>query len=264
MQEQYRQVAGWIRDAKKIVVVTGAGLSTAAGIPDFQSSTGYYDAHEDKHYSGPDVLSKWFFQQKPEDFYRYAKEKLFHPEARPTAGHRFLAGLAADKDVIQLTQNIDDLLEQAGAEKVVHLHGRLNRTYCPVCSSMGRTVYLAPDDVLEDRNGILRHVYQLTFTDAEYHIVRPDIVLYGEELDPLVYFEAVRACEEADLLLVAGTALGVYPVADLVKSFTHGVGKHSVYLNLTEPPGDFYFNAVLLGYIDELVLKLEKEKGRLS
>ena len=191
-----------IDSANKIVFFSGAGMSTASGIPDFRSATGLYK----NTYRAEEMLSHTFFEYYPEDFFEFYKEKMLYPEAKPNYAHEFIAKLQDYKDVSVVTQNIDGLHQAAGSKKVYELHGSVLRNYCTRCHKFFDLNYIINSD------GIPK-------CDKCGSIIKPDVVLYEEGLDEDVINGAVRAIASADLLVVCGTSLVVYPAAGFIRYF---------------------------------------------
>lgn len=191
-----------IDGAQRIVLFGGAGLSTESGIPDYRSVDGLY--HQ-KFADPPErILSHTYFMEKPRDFYAFYKEKMVHLEAKPNPAHFKLAELErAGKSVEIVTQNVDGLHQAAGSSTVWELHGSLHRNYCMKCKKTYSAEFvMAAEGVPMCECG---------------GIVRPAVVLYEEGLTDAVIEGAIRAIEAADLLIIAGTSLAVYPAAGLIR-----------------------------------------------
>lgn len=188
--------------ANKIVFFSGAGMSTASGIPDFRSATGLYK----NVYRAEEMLSHTFYEYKTEEFFEFYKEKMLFPDAKPNYAHEFIAKLQDHKDVSVVTQNIDGLHQAAGSRKVYELHGSVLRNYCSRCHKFFDLDYII------NSNGVPR-------CDHCGAVVKPDVVLYEEGLDEEVITGAVRAIAAADLLVVCGTSLVVYPAAGFIRYF---------------------------------------------
>ena len=186
-------------------------MSTASGIPDFRSSTGLYK----NIYRAEEMLSHTFFKRYPEDFYDFYKTKMLYPDARPNYAHEFIAKLQDYKDVSVVTQNIDGLHQAAGSRNVYELHGSVLRNYCTHCHK-----FFDLDYIIESE-GIPK-------CDACGSIIKPDVVLYEEALDENVINGALRVISQADLLVVCGTSLVVYPAAGFIRYFT---GEHLAIIN---------------------------------
>lgn len=191
-----------IDKADKIVFFSGAGMSTASGIPDFRSATGLYK----NTYRAEEMLSHSFYEYHPEEFYEFYKEKMLFPDAKPNYGHEFIARLQDKKDVSVVTQNIDGLHQAAGSKKVYELHGSVLRNYCTKCHKFFDLDYIINSDGVPE-------------CDECGSIIKPDVVLYEEGLDEQVIEGALKAISNADLLVVCGTSLVVYPAAGFIRYF---------------------------------------------
>lgn len=244
----------YILEAKKIVVLTGAGISTESGVPDFASLPDYYDEKEDMTYSRKDVMSKWFFYQKPADFYAYMEKHLSHEGVEPNDGHYFLAELEQRHDVTIVTQNIDGLHEKAGSTKVIPYHGSLDKFYCFDCNKTDSF-----KGAFQNEKG---H-YQHRAADQTVHTIVPDVVLYGEPIAPINDVRAIKAFEEADLILVMGTSLEVYPAAGLVTDVKNKLTS-KFFINKTLPPNPEIFHHVFETTIGDFVSSIPiDETGRI-
>ena len=210
----------WVEESQKIVFFGGAGVSTESGIPDFRSVDGLY--HQKWRYPPETILSRSFFDRDPEEFFRFYREKLLCSNNGPNPAHKKLARLeAAGKLIAVVTQNIDGLHQEAGSRRVFELHGSVKRNYCMDC----RQFYT--EEVIRGNEGVPRC--------SCGGIIKPDVVLYEEPLDQEVVQGAVMAIREADLLIVGGTSLAVYPAAGLLRYFR---GRRLVLINKTETPYD--------------------------
>ncbi len=197
----------WVEDSHSIVFFGGAGVSTESGIPDFRSTDGLYS--QSYAYPPETILSRSFFQRNPAEFFRFYRDKMLAPDAQPNAAHRKLAELEqAGRLSAVITQNIDGLHQKAGSRTVYELHGSVHRNTCRRC---GRRFSL--DEILHT-TGIP--------TCPCGGIIKPDVVLYEEPLDESTVARAVRAIEQADLLIVGGTSLSVYPAAGLLRYYRGG------------------------------------------
>lgn len=201
MDDKIQTLKKWIEDSDTIVFFGGAGVSTESGIPDFRSVDGLYSQTYD--YPPETILSHSFFLSKPEAFYKFYHDKMIFEGAEPNAAHLRLAALEkAGKLKAVITQNIDGLHQLAGSETVLELHGSTLRNYCMRCSKKyGVEVVQAAPGVPHCTCG---------------GIIRPDVVLYEEGLDSGVVSAAVEKIRQADLLIVGGTSLVVYPAAGLI------------------------------------------------
>ena len=222
MDEQLQQLSQMSGRARRMAFLGGAGLSTESGIPDFRSSNGVYAAL--KAYGRPpeELLSHGFFVRHPDVFFDYYRKYLIRPEAKPNPAHYALARLEQQgKLTAVITQNIDELHQRAGSRNVLELHGSVYRNHCMECGkSWPVEAVLEADDVPRCTCG---------------GIIKPDVVLYGEGLDPATLTAAVEAIAAADMLLIGGTQLSVYPAAGLVDYFH---GKDLAVINLSATPRD--------------------------
>ena len=205
-----------IDDSSRIVFFGGAGVSTESGIPDFRSADGIY--HQQYKYSPEQVVSHSFFMQHTEAFYDFYKEKMMILDAKPNPAHYKLAELEqAGKLTAVVTQNIDGLHQAAGSRNVYELHGSIHRNYCMECGRFYDAEYV------KKTSGIPR---------CECGgVIKPDVVLYEEGLDPKTIQGAVEAIAVADTLIIGGTSLVVYPAAGFIDYFG---GKHLVVINKSE------------------------------
>ena len=222
------QLEELIRDSSNIVFFGGAGVSTESGIPDFRSVDGLY--HQKFDYPPEVMLSHSFFMSHTEEFFRFYREKLIVHGARPNAAHLRLAALEQEgKLKAVVTQNIDGLHQAAGSRCVYELHGSTLRNFCMKCGKFYDV------DFIDKSEGIPR------CTECG-GIVKPDVVLYEEGLDPDTLEGAVRAIQAADLLIVGGTSLAVYPAAGLLQYFR---GRNLVVINKQPTPADRMASLVL-------------------
>jgi NAD-dependent deacetylase len=201
MDDAISTLRRWIEGSDNIVFFGGAGVSTESGIPDFRSTDGLY--HQKYAYPPETILSHTFFMRNPEEFYRFYRDKMLFLDAKPNAAHRRLAEWErAGKLKAVITQNIDGLHQAAGSEKVLELHGSFHRNTCMQC----RKKYGI--EAVTESQGVPRC--------SCGGIIRPDVVLYEEGLDSSVIQESVMYIAKADVLIVGGTSLVVYPAAGLV------------------------------------------------
>ncbi len=209
-----------IDDSKRIVFFGGAGVSTESGIPDFRSADGLYS--QKYKYPPEQIVSHTFYVHNTEEFYRFYKDRMIFPDAKPNAAHLKLAELeAAGKLSAVITQNIDGLHQAAGSKNVIELHGSVHRNYCMKC---GR---FYPLSVVTESEGI-----PLCECGGR---IKPDVVLYEESLKDEDIENAVLEISKADTLIIGGTSLAVYPAAGLVRYFN---GKHLVVINKSEISAD--------------------------
>ena len=221
MTEQIAKLKKWIDESDNIVFFGGAGVSTESNIPDFRSVDGLYNQEYD--YPPETILSHTFFMKNTEEFYRFYKNKMLILDAKPNAAHRKLAELeAAGKLKAVVTQNIDGLHQAAGSKVVYELHGSVHRNYCMKCHKFFGPEYIAQAE------GIPK-------CDACGGMIKPDVVLYEEGLDNDTINGAVSAISRADVLIIGGTSLVVYPAAGLIDYYR---GKKLVLINKSTTPRD--------------------------
>ncbi len=235
----YEELARFVTEAERIVFFGGAGVSTESGIPDFRSTDGLYHQHYD--YPPEEILSHTFFMNRPEEFYRFYRDKMLPLDARPNAAHRKLAEWeAAGKMTGVVTQNIDGLHQAAGSRKVFELHGSVHRNYCMKC----RRFY--PPEFIRDCGEAVPHC-------ECGGMIKPDVVLYEEGLDDSVVSGAIHAIAQADLMIVAGTSLTVYPAAGLLRYFR---GSHLVLINRDATPMDAHCDLVIRDKVGQVLSAL--------
>lgn len=210
-----------------IVFFGGAGVSTESGIPDFRSQDGLYNQKYD--YPPETILSHTFFMKKPEEFYRFYQDKMLCDTAKPNAAHLKLAELeAAGKLKAVITQNIDNLHQMAGSKKVLELHGSVYRNYCMKCGEFYDFSHM-------------KHAKGVPVCDCG-GMIKPDVVLYEEGLDNNTITESVQAISRAQVLIIGGTSLAVYPAASLIDYFR---GDMLVVINKAPTPRDKQANLLI-------------------
>jgi len=218
------QLAEMIANSENIVFLGGAGVSTESGIPDFRSGHGIYNQDSGVSFRPVDIISHSFFVEHPDEFYDFYKRKLCYPQAKPNKAHKALCRLEKQgKLKAIITQNIDNLHQLAGSKVTIELHGSVHRNYCMSCKEPYSLEYvLASEGVpkCEKCGGI----------------IRPDVVLYEEHLDHNNIDNSIAAIEKADLLIIGGTSLTVYPAATFAQFLPHDrvviINKSSTYLDL--------------------------------
>ena len=214
--EQLRQ---WIADSDNIVFFGGAGVSTESGIPDCRSTDGLYNQQYD--YPPETILSHTFYKSNPEEFWRFYRDKMLCLDAQPNPAHIKLAQLEQDGKLrAVITQNIDGLHQKAGSRNVLELHGSVHRNYCERCGK-----FYTAEDILRTTG-----VPRCTCGGP----IKPDVVLYEEGLDQDTLERSVAAIRHAEVLIIGGTSLVVYPAAGLVRYYR---GERLVVINKTELPG---------------------------
>ena len=224
----YEELKALVDSSERIVFFGGAGVSTESGIPDFRSVDGLY--HQKYDYPPETILSHTFFVQKPEEFFKFYRDKLLPLDAKPNKAHLKLAEWEKEGKLIGIvTQNIDGLHQAAGSKKVFELHGSVHRNYCMNCGKFFSAEFM------KDSKDPVPHC------DCGGRI-KPDVVLYEEGLDDAVVSGAIHAIAKADLMIVAGTSLTVYPAAGLIRYFR---GKHLVLINRDATPMDSQCDLVI-------------------
>ena len=237
MDENIRKLQDWIDESQNIVFFGGAGVSTESGIPDFRSTDGLY--HQQYDYPPETILSHTFFEKNPGEFYRFYRDKMIVQGAKPNAAHLKLAELErAGKLKAVVTQNIDGLHQAAGSKVVYELHGSTLRNYCARC----RKKY--PLSFIVESTGV-PHCTEPNCGG----IVRPDVVLYEEGLDQDVIEGAVAAIRRADMLIIGGTSLVVYPAAGLINYYA---GKKLVLINKSPTGMDYRADLAISAPIGEV------------
>lgn len=227
MTDEIRKLQQLIDDSHRIVFFGGAGVSTESGIPDFRSVDGLY--HQKFAYPPETILSHSFFISHTAEFFVFYRQKMLCLTARPNAAHRKLAELeAAGKLMAVVTQNIDGLHQKAGSRRVYELHGSILRNYCTRCGKF------FPAEYVKNADGV-----PLCTCGG---IVKPDVVLYEEPLNEDTVEKSIEAIQNADMLIVAGTSLRVYPAAGLIRYYR---GHRLVLLNREATPFDGYADLVI-------------------
>jgi NAD-dependent deacetylase len=235
MQEKIKALQEIINGARRIVFFGGAGVSTASGIPDFRSQDGLY--HQQYAYPPETILSRSFYRQHPEEFYAFYREKMLFLEAEPNAAHLKLAALEQAGSLTAIvTQNIDGLHQKAGSENVLELHGSVLRNYCEACGKF------YPVEHMVQAGGV-------PVCDCGGGI-KPDVVLYEEPLDTKTMAGAIAAIQLADVLIIGGTSLVVYPAAGLVDYFK---GNKLVIINMSPTHQDQGAHLLIDGNIAEVM-----------
>lgn len=225
--ETLEKLKQWIQESNRIVFFGGAGVSTESGIPDFRSQDGLYRQKFD--FSPEQIISHSFYLQDPEYFFRFYKEKMMPLGFSPNVTHKAFASLEeAGKLSAIITQNIDGLHQKAGSKCVYELHGSIYRNYCTQCRKSYSAEFIkgCPSIPRCDCGGI----------------IKPDVVLYEEQLNQKTVENAVRSIRQADMLIVGGTSLTVYPAAGLVEYYT---GNKLVLINRDVTPYDSWADLVI-------------------
>jgi NAD-dependent deacetylase len=250
MSKLIEQLASWIEESEHIVFFGGAGVSTESGIPDFRSEAGLYNAQSKYGRSPEEIISHSFFVRSPEIFYEYYKDNLLYPDAKPNKAHLALAALEkAGKLRAVVTQNIDGLHQLAGNETVYELHGSVLRNDCTRCGASYDLAYILNPDNCVDKNG---KKSAIPWCRACGGMVKPDVVLYEEALNTGIMDGAARAISSADMLIVGGTSLVVYPAAGFLNYFR---GKRLVLINKSQTGYDSSAGLVIREAIGEVMDK---------
>lgn len=230
MNEKIRELSEIIKESNRIVFFGGAGVSTSSNIPDFRSSNGLYSKKLNCNFTPEQALSRSFFNQYPDLFFDFYKTNMVYPHAKPNECHITLVKLEEMGKLRGIvTQNIDGLHQAAGSKIVYELHGSVLRNYCLSCHRCYDTQYILRAKGIprcEHCNGI----------------VKPDVVLYEEELDQNIINSAIRVIKEADTLIIGGTSLAVYPAAGLIHYFK---GRNLILINKSETSADSYADIVV-------------------
>ena len=217
----------WVENSDNVVFFGGAGVSTESNVPDFRSADGLYNLKYD--YPPETIISHSFYMRNPKEFYWFYKDRMLYPDAKPNPAHLALAKLEEEgrlKAVI--TQNIDGLHQAAGSKKVLELHGSVHRNYCTSCGKF------------YDMNAVLEQD-GVPYCSCGGRI-KPDVVLYEESLDSDVIEESLRYISNADVLIIGGTSLTVYPAAGFIHYYN---GKKLVLINKSATPMDRQANLVI-------------------
>lgn len=245
MDEDIKKLQDAINESEYIVFFGGAGVSTESGIPDFRSQDGLYN--QKYKYPPETIVSHSFLMHKTEDFYEFYKDKMLMPKALPNAAHKALAELEKKgKLKAIITQNIDGLHEAAGSKEVIDIHGSVLRNYCMSC-------HKKPED--DGTQYIKRIKYEPGIPRCKEcgGIIRPDVVLYEEGLDDYKIRRAVDHIRRADLLIIGGTSLVVYPAAGFIDYFR---GKHLALINMSSTSRDGMADIIIRKKIGEVLSQI--------
>lgn len=235
---QLETLKKWTEESNNIVFFGGAGVSTESGIPDFRSTDGLY--HQTYAYPPETILSHTFFRSKTDEFYKFYRDKMLYLDAKPNAAHKKLAEWEAEgKLKAVITQNIDGLHQAAGSKCVLELHGSVLRNYCEGCGKFYDVT------AVKDSEGVPKCECGGT--------IKPDVVLYEEGLDNKTLMSAIHYIQNADVLIIGGTSLAVYPAAGLIDYYG---GDKLVLVNKTPTPKDGMANLIVQGSIGEIFSQL--------
>ncbi|MCI9558786.1 NAD-dependent protein deacylase [Candidatus Ventrimonas sp. KK005] len=231
---ELEQLKKWVEESDNIVFFGGAGVSTESGIPDFRSVDGLYN--QKYNYPPETIISHSFYKRNPEEFYRFYKDRMLFTEAKPNDAHLVLAELEKQGKLrAVITQNIDGLHQAAGSKEVLELHGSVHRNYCTHCGK-----FYSLDEILA-MDGV-------PYCECG-GMIKPDVVLYEEGLDQGILQKSVNYIRQADLMIIGGTSLVVYPAAGLVDYYK---GNKLVVINKSVTPMDSKADLVVTGKIGEI------------
>lgn len=239
MTKEVEQLKQMIQETDNIVFFGGAGVSTESGIPDFRSVDGLYNQKYD--YPPETILSHTFYMAKTEEFYRFYHDKMLCLDAKPNAAHLKLAEWEQEGKLRAIvTQNIDGLHYLAGSKEVMELHGSVHRNYCTRCGKLFDAKYIVESE-------------GIPHCDECGGTIKPDVVLYEEGLDNQVMMKAIKYISEADVLIIGGTSLAVYPAAGLIDYYR---GDKLVLVNKSATPMDSRADLLIQGSIGEIFSQL--------
>ncbi|MBQ3380069.1 MAG: NAD-dependent protein deacylase [Clostridia bacterium] len=220
MDEKISKLSKILKESKNIVFFGGAGVSTESGIPDFRSASGVFNM--EYRYPPETILSHTFFETHTKEFYKFYREVMLYPDAEPNDAHKALALLEKEGRLLAVvTQNIDGLHQKAGNSTVYELHGSVHRNYCQNCGKSYGLKFIIDNTPLP--------------VCSCGGLIKPDVVLYEEALNPNTIDNSIYAISRADTLIIGGTSLNVYPAAGLIDYFR---GKNLVLINKSETPSD--------------------------
>ena len=244
MQDNYLKLKNAIDECNNIVVFSGAGLSTNSGIPDFRSASGIYNQKLNSTFSPEEIVSHSFFMRYPEEFYKFYFDKMVYLDAKPNSAHKYFGKLEKlGKVKAVVTQNIDNLHQLGGSKNVIELHGSIMRNYCMNC----HTFY--------DLKNIYTKEHKVPKCKICGGTIKPDVVLYEEGLDEKTITDAIRYISNAEMLIVVGTSLMVYPAAGFLRYFK---GKYLVLINKSSTSYDSNADILINDDIKNVIDYLEK------
>lgn len=244
MKKEVQILKEMINEVNSIVVFTGAGISTASGIPDFRSSNGLYNEKTNSSFSPEEIISHKFFYLHPEEFYDFYRNKMIYPNAKPNKAHKYFAKLEKQgKNITIVTQNIDGLHQEAGSKRVYELHGSIKRNYCQDCYKF------------YDEKYILNSKTNVPHCKKCQGIIKPDVVLYDEPLDEDIINRTILALMSTEMLIVIGTSLNVYPAAGFIRYFR---GKYIVIINKDKTNFDNNMDLVIHDDVIKVIEELEQ------
>ena len=240
MDEKIRQLKEIIEKTDNLVFFGGAGVSTESGIPDFRSTDGLYNMKY--KYPPETIISHTFFVRRPEEFYEFYKDKMMALDARPNKAHEKLAQWEQEgKCRAVITQNIDGLHQMAGSKNVLELHGSVHRNYCQRCHKGYDAAYM------------LNYEGEVPLCECG-GVIKPDVVLYEEGLDQQTIQDSIYYISQADVMIIGGTSLAVYPAAGLIDYFK---GSHLVVINKSPTPRDKFADLLISDSIGKVLGSLQ-------
>ena len=241
MDTKIKRLKNIIDNSKRIVIFSGAGLSTNSGIPDFRSANGIYNQKTKLNIRPEEIISHSFFVSNPKEFYEFYFDKMVYPKALPNIAHKYFHELEEmGKDVSIVTQNIDNLHQMAGSKVVYELHGSIIRNYCTKCHK-----FYSLNDILNKRPS----PYCVCGC-----IIKPDVFLYEEGLDDMVVEGALDKISDADTMIIVGTSLTVYPAAGFIRYFR---GSNLILINKSETSYDSYATVAINDDICRVIEELK-------
>ena len=241
MDTKIKRLKNIIDNSKRIVIFSGAGLSTNSGIPDFRSANGIYNQKTKLNIRPEEIISHSFFVSNPKEFYEFYFDKMVYPKALPNIAHKYFHELEEmGKDVSIVTQNIDNLHQMAGSKVVYELHGSIIRNYCTKCHK-----FYSLNDIMNKR--------PIPYCDCG-GIIKPDVVLYEEGLDDMVVEGALDKISYADTMIIVGTSLTVYPAAGFIRYFR---GSNLILINKSETSYDSYATVAINDDICRVIEELK-------
>ena len=239
--DKYQELKKILEHATSLVVFTGAGISVPSGIPDFRSADGIYNQKSKVNVPPEEIISHSFYEQYPEEFFEFYKEKMCYPQAKPNLAHKYFAQLEHKVvNVTVVTQNIDGLHQEAGSSRVYELHGNVHRNYCERCNRFFGLEYVI-------------NSHGVPLCDKCKGMVKPDVVLYEEPLDEGIISRAISAIMTCDVMVVVGTSLTVDPAAGFIRYFK---GRYLVVINKQATQYDNQCDLVLNEDIIEVIKKI--------
>ena len=244
--DKYQELKKILEHATSLVVFTGAGISVPSGIPDFRSADGIYNQKAKINVPPEQIISHSFYEQYPEEFFEFYKEKMCYPQAKPNLAHKYFAQLEhKGVNVTVVTQNIDGLHQEAGSKKVIELHGSVKRNYCERCGAFYDDKYVTSS----------KNIPTCSKCGGD---IKPDVVLYEESLNEEDINNAINAIMKADTLVVIGTSLVVYPAAGFIRYFK---GNALIVINKSKTSYDNMCDLVINEDVCKVIEKLNEKEN---